>query len=197
MTSLIDWLIHVREGVEKKYGVSFAKEREARAYMTGPDHGIHPLANAAGKGLKTHLREAYEERVQSKMMSLQTRYFGNQSLSLSTPIPVPPTFHRITLEEVEEAEDDYHQMWLFHYMVLFATHPQACLQMLVEDAVATEDEKAGKSSEKYCRYPGKDLGVVMVEVVLRLQWLRRWWGLQRSGGINFVLYLTPVPFLRL
>lgn len=25
--------------------------------MTGPEHGIHPLANAAGKGLKTTLRE--------------------------------------------------------------------------------------------------------------------------------------------
>ncbi|KAF6166217.1 hypothetical protein GIB67_031001 [Kingdonia uniflora] len=45
---------------------------------------------------------AYEERVQRKMMSLQTHYFGNQSLSLPTPIPVPPTFHGMTLKEVEE-----------------------------------------------------------------------------------------------
>jgi hypothetical protein len=44
-------------GVEKKFGVSFQKERENRAYMTGPAHGIHPLANAAGKGLKTSIRE--------------------------------------------------------------------------------------------------------------------------------------------
>ncbi|XP_044500633.1 oil body-associated protein 1A-like [Mangifera indica] len=43
--------------VEKRYGVSFAKESENRAHMTGPEHGIHPLANAAGKGLKTTLRE--------------------------------------------------------------------------------------------------------------------------------------------
>ncbi|KQJ82685.1 oil body-associated protein 1A [Brachypodium distachyon] len=43
--------------VEKKYGVSFQKERENRAYMSGPAHGIHPLANAAGKGLKTDIRE--------------------------------------------------------------------------------------------------------------------------------------------
>ncbi|KAF7059204.1 hypothetical protein CFC21_066139 [Triticum aestivum] len=43
--------------VEKKFSVSFQKERENRAYMSGPAHGIHPLANAAGKGLKTEIRE--------------------------------------------------------------------------------------------------------------------------------------------
>lgn len=43
--------------MEKRYGVSFSEEREKRAYMTGPVHGRHPLANAAGKGLKTVLRE--------------------------------------------------------------------------------------------------------------------------------------------
>ena len=43
--------------MEKKFGVSFEKERENRAYMSGPAHGIHPLANAAGKGLKTDIRE--------------------------------------------------------------------------------------------------------------------------------------------
>jgi hypothetical protein len=25
--------------------------------MSGPEHGIHPLANAAGKGFKTEIRE--------------------------------------------------------------------------------------------------------------------------------------------
>lgn len=43
--------------MEKKFGVSFHKERENRAYMSGPEHGIHPLANAAGKGFKTEIRE--------------------------------------------------------------------------------------------------------------------------------------------
>lgn len=43
--------------MEKRYGISFEKERENRAYMEGPEHGIHPLANAEGKGRKTHLRE--------------------------------------------------------------------------------------------------------------------------------------------
>ncbi|KAJ8634401.1 hypothetical protein MRB53_027737 [Persea americana] len=32
-------------------------ERENRTYMTGQDHGVHPLANGSGKGLKTELRE--------------------------------------------------------------------------------------------------------------------------------------------
>ncbi|KAF6141271.1 hypothetical protein GIB67_024355, partial [Kingdonia uniflora] len=90
------------------------------------------------------------------MMILQTRYFGNQSLSLPTPIPVSPTFHGMSWEEVEEAEDDYHQMWRFHYIVLFAAHRRSCLRMLAEDVVAAEDEKAGVSSVKYCRYPAKD-----------------------------------------
>ncbi|KAF6148320.1 hypothetical protein GIB67_025539 [Kingdonia uniflora] len=50
-------------------------------------------------------------------------------------------------EEEEEAEDEYYQMWRFHYMVLFATRRQSCLRMLVEDAVAAEDEKAGMRSK--------------------------------------------------
>ncbi|KAL6000530.1 Oil body-associated protein 1A [Asimina triloba] len=45
------------EGVEKRFGISVAAEREKRAYMSGPEYGIHPLANAAGKGLKTEIRE--------------------------------------------------------------------------------------------------------------------------------------------
>eukprot|EP00258_Populus_trichocarpa_P024294 XP_024440313.1 LOW QUALITY PROTEIN: oil body-associated protein 1A [Populus trichocarpa] len=52
---LYDELAH---GNQKRYGISFAKERENRAnYMKGPDNGIHPLANGGGKGLKTSLRE--------------------------------------------------------------------------------------------------------------------------------------------
>ncbi|OVA01659.1 Protein of unknown function DUF1264 [Macleaya cordata] len=43
--------------VEKRFGVSFDKERENRACMAGPEHGIHPLANGGGKGLQTVLRE--------------------------------------------------------------------------------------------------------------------------------------------
>lgn len=43
--------------VEKRFGMDFDKERHNRAHMTGPVYGIHPKANAAGKGLKTVLRE--------------------------------------------------------------------------------------------------------------------------------------------
>ncbi|XP_068662811.1 oil body-associated protein 1A-like [Aristolochia californica] len=43
--------------VEKRNGISFQEERENRAYMRGPEKGIHPLANAAGRGIKTELRE--------------------------------------------------------------------------------------------------------------------------------------------
>ena len=58
-----DWIhiytfgMHMDVDCEKRYGVSFEKEREKRAYMEGPSQGIHPLANAAGKGLKTVLKE--------------------------------------------------------------------------------------------------------------------------------------------
>ncbi|KAK1429004.1 hypothetical protein QVD17_11203 [Tagetes erecta] len=43
--------------MESRYGVTFEKERENRAYMEGLAHGVHPKANAAGIGLKTVLRE--------------------------------------------------------------------------------------------------------------------------------------------
>ncbi|KAJ4828830.1 Oil body-associated protein 1A [Turnera subulata] len=45
------------QDVGKRYGVSFEKEREKRAYMAGPEHGIHPLANGAGTGHEARLRE--------------------------------------------------------------------------------------------------------------------------------------------
>ncbi|KAF6139363.1 hypothetical protein GIB67_026205 [Kingdonia uniflora] len=45
-------------------------------------------------------------------------------------------------------------MWPFHYVVLFVTHRRSWLRMLAKEAVAAEDEKAGKSSEKirYAKY---------------------------------------------
>ncbi|WOL11342.1 hypothetical protein Cni_G20104 [Canna indica] len=43
--------------IEGRYGVSFEKEREKREYMKGPENGIHPLANGAGKGQMLELRE--------------------------------------------------------------------------------------------------------------------------------------------
>lgn len=45
--------------------MSFEKEREDRAYMTGPVHGIHPLANGGGKGVKTVLREVECKPIES------------------------------------------------------------------------------------------------------------------------------------
>lgn len=48
---------NLAKDVESRYGVSFQKERENRAYMEGLSLGIHPKANAAGIGLKTVVRE--------------------------------------------------------------------------------------------------------------------------------------------
>lgn len=51
--------------MEKRYGVSFSEEREKRANMEGPAHGIHPLANAGSKGIQTVLREVDCKPVES------------------------------------------------------------------------------------------------------------------------------------
>ncbi|KAF7837069.1 oil body-associated protein 1A-like [Senna tora] len=45
------------KSVEQRFGIELEKERKNREYMTGPQHGIHPLANGGGKGIKTVLRE--------------------------------------------------------------------------------------------------------------------------------------------
>ncbi|KAI4334864.1 hypothetical protein L6164_013572 [Bauhinia variegata] len=42
---------------EERFGVNIEEHRKKRAYIRGPVHGIHPLANGGGKGLKTVLRE--------------------------------------------------------------------------------------------------------------------------------------------
>lgn len=61
---------NLEQDVEKSYGVCFDKERVNRAYMNGPEHGIHPKANAAGKGLTSVLRE-----VDCKPLDSVTRAF--------------------------------------------------------------------------------------------------------------------------
>ncbi|KAK1379466.1 oil body-associated protein 1A [Heracleum sosnowskyi] len=48
---------NLKQDVETRYNVCFDSERENRKSMTGPMHGIHPMANAGGKGIKTVLRE--------------------------------------------------------------------------------------------------------------------------------------------
>ncbi|CAK7348918.1 unnamed protein product [Dovyalis caffra] len=81
---LYDELAH---DVEKRYGISFATESENRAYMKGPDQGIHPLANGGGQGLNTSLREVECMPIQcrrwhrlNKAIFLQAHYH-NEALS--------------------------------------------------------------------------------------------------------------------
>lgn len=50
---------------EKRFDVSIEGERDSRAYMTGPELGIHPLANGGGKGMKLELREVDIKQVES------------------------------------------------------------------------------------------------------------------------------------
>ncbi|XP_009602071.1 oil body-associated protein 1A [Nicotiana tomentosiformis] len=56
---------NLAQDMEKRYGVSFAEEREKRANMEGLTHGIHPLANAGSKGIQTVLREVDCKPVES------------------------------------------------------------------------------------------------------------------------------------
>ncbi|TKY47788.1 hypothetical protein E2542_SST29849 [Spatholobus suberectus] len=48
---------HLVQSCAERMGIDYEEERKKREYMTGPAHGIHPLANGGGKGLETRLRE--------------------------------------------------------------------------------------------------------------------------------------------
>ncbi|RDY11843.1 Oil body-associated protein 1B [Mucuna pruriens] len=48
---------HLQQSCAERMGIDYEEERKSREYMTGPEHGIHPLANGGGKGLHTLLRE--------------------------------------------------------------------------------------------------------------------------------------------
>ncbi|KAF6169710.1 hypothetical protein GIB67_004102 [Kingdonia uniflora] len=143
--------------------------------------------------------KAYEDRVHNKMTSLQTHYFGDQCLSLPTPIPVPPTFYGMSWEEVEEVEDDYQQMWRFHYVVLLAAHRRACLRILVEDAVAGEDEKAGvpsaKSEEIANECDGLPLAIVILARTLRNKDRRFWDAVIQQLKKSMCCGMSPVNAL--
>ncbi|KAL8104577.1 oil body-associated protein 1B-like [Apium graveolens] len=56
---------NLKQDVETRFHVCFDSESENRKSMTGPVHGIHPMANAGGKGIKTVLRETDCEPVDS------------------------------------------------------------------------------------------------------------------------------------
>lgn len=43
--------------MDKRFNISFMKERVTREYMEGHVHGVHPTANAGKKDLKAVLRE--------------------------------------------------------------------------------------------------------------------------------------------
>ncbi|KAF6144933.1 hypothetical protein GIB67_028116 [Kingdonia uniflora] len=70
------------------------------------------------------------------MMILQIRYFETKVFLLPTPILLFLQLSWDVAGRSKEADDDYHQMWRFNYMVLFAAYRRSCLRILVEDAVA-------------------------------------------------------------
>jgi len=60
MISLFCYVVFgTHAGCAERMGIDYDEERKGREYMTGPDHGIHPLANGGGKGLETRLREVH------------------------------------------------------------------------------------------------------------------------------------------
>ncbi|KAF6149215.1 hypothetical protein GIB67_026071 [Kingdonia uniflora] len=54
-----------------------------------------------------------EERIAAEMQKLRMKYFGDQSLEMSTPVSVPPTYQGMLEEEAVEAEEDFYYMWRF------------------------------------------------------------------------------------
>ncbi|KAF6153499.1 hypothetical protein GIB67_027366 [Kingdonia uniflora] len=95
------------------------------------------------ENMVTARQQSRGARIRAKVEEFCIWYFGNQSLSLLTPILVPPTFYEMTYEEVLVAEDDHFQMVFFHYQLTSEVECQNGLRLLTEEAVTAEDEAAG------------------------------------------------------
>ncbi|KAF6167760.1 hypothetical protein GIB67_027538 [Kingdonia uniflora] len=90
------------------------------------------------------------------MEELHIRYFGCQPLHFPIPIPVSPTYHHMSYEEVIEAGDDYYQMKRFHYLPTSEVECRNGPCLLVEEVITPEDEEAGVLLRESCRYPASE-----------------------------------------
>ncbi|KAF6150140.1 hypothetical protein GIB67_023095, partial [Kingdonia uniflora] len=76
-----------------------------------------------------------EERIRSEMQRLKLKYFGDRSLEMVIPAPVPPTYQGLSGEEAAEVEEDFYYKWRFHVLVWIGEESWACFCTLAEDRV--------------------------------------------------------------
>ncbi|KAF6165590.1 hypothetical protein GIB67_021860, partial [Kingdonia uniflora] len=76
-----------------------------------------------------------EERIAPEIQRLKLKYFGDHSLKMAIPAPVPLTYQGLSGEEAIEAEDDFYYKLRFHFFVLTGEERWACLHTLVKDRV--------------------------------------------------------------
>ncbi|KAF6163831.1 hypothetical protein GIB67_016171 [Kingdonia uniflora] len=76
-----------------------------------------------------------EERITSETQRLKLKYFGDLSLEVAIPAPVPPTYQGLLGDEVVKAEEDFYYKQRFHIFALTGEERWASFRTLAEDRV--------------------------------------------------------------
>ncbi|KAF6152453.1 hypothetical protein GIB67_035521 [Kingdonia uniflora] len=63
-------------------------------------------------------RIVLEEKIAYEMQRLKLKYFGDHSLEMSIPAPIPPTYQGLSEEKAVEPEEDFDYKWRFHVVIL-------------------------------------------------------------------------------
>ncbi|KAF6144742.1 hypothetical protein GIB67_017761 [Kingdonia uniflora] len=87
-----------------------------------------------------------EERIASEIQRLKLKYFGDRSLEMAIPSPIPLTYQGLSGEEAIEAEEDFYNRWRFYAFILTGEERWACPHSLAEDRVRAS--YAGKERER-------------------------------------------------
>ncbi|KAF6134030.1 hypothetical protein GIB67_038321 [Kingdonia uniflora] len=75
-----------------------------------------------------------EEKITSEAQRLKLKYFGDQSLEMAIPAPIPSTYRALLGDEAVEAEED------FYCWALFISTNSAMVVAIEEAVVAVEEE---------------------------------------------------------
>ncbi|KAF6174426.1 hypothetical protein GIB67_024448 [Kingdonia uniflora] len=95
---------------------------------------------------------ALKERIASKAQRLKLKYFGDRSLEMVIPAPVPPTYHGLSGVEAVEAEEDFYYKWRFYVFFLTGAERWACLRTLAKDRVRASYAGKGISAGQICTF---------------------------------------------
>ncbi|KAF6165912.1 hypothetical protein GIB67_012809 [Kingdonia uniflora] len=118
--------------------------------------------NFYAKSMVTTMNQSRESRIRRKMEELCIRYSGYQPLYFLIPIPVSPTYHRMSYEEVMKVGDDYYQMAQFYYLLTFEVERQNGFRLLAKEAIITKNEAADVRPRESRRYPASSICVLNV-----------------------------------